>query len=136
MTSLPLFVTDPFDGFLRDCKHVIHDRDPSFIWGMDQVLTSSGIAPVITSVRSPNLNAYAERWIRSVRQECLDHVPIFCEQQLRWLLRHYTAWYNHERPHQGLDGQYIDRRDAVGDGQVICSSRLAGMLRHYTRTAA
>ena len=129
-------LTDPFDGFLRDCRHVIHDRDPSFLYGMDPVLRSSDITPTVTPPRSPNCNAYAERVIRTLREEALDRIPIFCEAQLRHVLREVVAWYNHERPHQGLDGAYIDRLDEVGDGPVTRSERLSGMLNHYSRAAA
>jgi len=129
------WLTDPIDGFLRDCTHVIHDRDPAFVYGMDPVLRATKIKPVVNPPRSPNLNAYAERWVKSVRNELLDNVPIFCERQLRYVLEEYAAWYNHERPHQGLDGAYIDRLDEVGQGEVLRTSRLTGLLNHYSRAA-
>jgi len=124
-------------GFLKDCRYLIHDREPTFIHQLDPILRSSGIKPKVTPVRSPNLNAFAERFVGSVRQDCLDHIPIFGERHLRHVLREYVAWYNHERPHQGLDGQYIDKQEPYREEGVIAKRfRLGGLLPHFYRAAA
>lgn len=128
-------LTDVFDGFIRDCTHLIHDQEPSFRSGMDPVLKSSGIKPIVIPPYSPNLNPHAERFVGSVRRDCLNHIPIFCEEQLAHVLKQYIEWYNHERPHQGLDGEYIERLDEVGDGPVEVTARLSGLLKHYSRAA-
>lgn len=123
-------------GFLRNCRYLIHDREPTFIHCLDPILHDSGITPKVMPVKSPNLNAFAERFVGSVRRDCLDHLPIFGEKHLRYVLREYVAWYNHERPHQGIDGEYIDKREPYReDGEVAKRLRLGGLLPHFYRAA-
>ncbi|MFW5829488.1 MAG: integrase core domain-containing protein [Planctomycetota bacterium] len=130
-------LTDCDNGFLRNCTHLIHDREPTFRHCLDPVLRSSGITPVVTPPRSPNLNAHAERFVRSVRDDCLDRIPILGERHLRHVLRHYVDWYNHERPHQGLDGAYIDKHEPHAElGRVLTRARLGGLLPHFYRAVA
>jgi len=124
-------------GFLKDCRYLIHDREPTFRHCLDPILRDSGITPKITPVKSPNLNAFAERFVGSVRRDCLDHTPIFSEKPLRYVLREYCAWYNQERPHQGLSGAYIDKHEpGHEDGVVTTRFRLGRLLPHFYRAAA
>jgi putative transposase len=87
--------------------------------------------------RSPNLNAYAERWVQTARQECLDRFVVFGEGRLRHLLREYVAHYNEERPHQRRDNLLLGGAGPdPGGGEVVCRERLGGLLKHYGRRAA
>ncbi len=97
-----------------------------------------GVEIVRLPARSPNLNAYAERFVLSVRTECLDCFIPLGERHLRGALREYVAHYHCERNHQGLGGRLIDPDEATGRtrGRVVARSRLGGLLRHYYRDAA
>jgi putative transposase len=83
-------------------RFLIHDRDAKFSGGCDHVFQSEGIAVIRTPVRAPNANAHAERWVGSVRRECLDRLPIFSRRQLEHVLRVYARHYNRHRPHRSL----------------------------------
>jgi transposase InsO family protein len=118
-------------------RFLIHDRDAKFPPGFDAVFASEGLGVVRTPYRAPNANAYAERWVRSARAECRDHLLIAGEGHLRRVLKEYVAHDNHARPHQGL----AERCSAVfpppvRDGPVHRRDRLGGLLRDYYREAA
>jgi transposase InsO family protein len=81
---------------------LIHDRDTKFNGGLDQVFQSEGITVIRTPVQAPNANAHAERWVGSVRRECLDRLLIFSRRQLEHVLRVYARHYNQHRPHRSL----------------------------------
>jgi len=98
---------DAEDGFLRNATHLIHDRDPLFTKAWTALLKSEGVNSVAIPARSPNCNPYAERFVKTVRSECLDHFVIFGERQLRHLLREFCAHYHGERFHQGLGGKLV-----------------------------
>ena len=80
-------LTDPVDGFLRTARYLIHDRDPLYTRVVADILMSSGVQPIRLPLRSPNLNAYAERFVRSIKEECLDRVVPLGEDHLRLLAR-------------------------------------------------
>jgi putative transposase len=83
------------------------------------------------------MNAFAERWVQSVRRECLDHFLVLGEDHLRYLLKEYEAHYNQERPHQGLGNlPLVTQSEPPSDGAIECSERLGGWLKHYYRNAA
>jgi len=84
------------------------------------------------------LNAFAERFVLSIKSECLDHFIVFGESHLRYLIDEYLAHYNHERPHQGIGNVPLEVSTECpqDDGTVICDERLGGLLRHYSRLAA
>ena len=84
-------------------RYLIHDRDSKFPQAFDTVFKSVGIKVRLTPSKTPNANAYAERWVRSVRQECLDHLLIWNEKHLGRMLIEYVKYFNKRRPHQGLD---------------------------------
>jgi len=89
--------------------------------------------------RSPNLNAYAERWVRSVKEECLSRVMLFGEVSLRHALTQYIEHYHHERNHQGKDNVLLFpavSQDAEGTGPIRCRERFGGLLKYYEREAA
>jgi transposase InsO family protein len=114
------------------------DRDSKYSLAFRTLLNDSGIEIVRLPPRSPNLNAYAERFVRSIKTECLGRMIFFGERSLRKATREYAAHYHKERNHQGLDNRLIDPADdkASCAGAVSCSARLGGVLRFYHRVAA
>ena len=90
------------DGAPGAVRFLLHDRDGKFPGSFDTVFQAEGIEIIRTPVRAPNANAVAERVVRSIRAECLDHLLILNQRHLRFVLKQYLAYYNHRRPHQGL----------------------------------
>ena len=92
------------------------------------------------SYRSPNLNAYVERFIQTIQVDCMDHFLIFGEKHFDYLVREYVEHYHTERPHQGLANGIVtgETLPAPPDSNdtVLCRTRLGGLLKHYHRTAA
>ena len=83
-------LTDAEDGFLLGTRYLIHDRDPLFTREFRQILGSAGVKTVKLPARSPDLNAYAERFVRSIREECLSRVIPLGERHLRWVIGEYV----------------------------------------------
>ena len=130
-------LTDAADGFLLGITHLIIDRDPVFTLGVRDILRHGGVMPVRLPRRSPNLNAFIERFIRSIREECLNRVIPLGEAHLRELIREYMAHYHEERPHQGLGGEFIQpAKDCAANGPLVRRARLGGLLNYYYREAA
>ena len=129
---------DDFDGFLRNHKYLIHDRDPLFTKSMIEMLASAGTKSIKLPPRSPNLNAYAERFVRSIKHECLDRIIPIGEKHLWRAVDAYVQHYNHDRPHQGVENVVLDPsfEPAKPDGKVICDEQLGGLIRSYRRDAA
>jgi putative transposase len=125
-------------GELINARYLIHDRDGKFTEGFDQILQSAGIEAIKLPPQSPNLNAYAERWIRSIRSECLEHLILFGERSLAYVVREYLAHHQRERNHQGLDNviPFPDERLKSKTGPITKSERLGGLLQFYYREAA
>jgi putative transposase len=121
----------------RALRFLLHDRDIKFPAGFDMVFASEGIKPILTPYRAPNANAYAERWVRSVREECLDRVLIINERHLKHMLTEYSQYYNCARPHQGI-GQEIpaSANHQPEQGPVQRRDVLGGLLHDYSRKAA
>ncbi len=121
----------------RTCRYLIHDRDTKFASAFDRVLAAEGLEIIRTPYRAPRANAYAERWVRSAREECLDHLLIAGEGHLQRVLAEYVAHYNQARPHQGLDQSCpIPLTPATPGGAVRRRDRLGGLLHEYYREAA
>ncbi len=131
-------VTDAFDGFLLDVRYLILDRDGIFTESFRELLKNAGVKPVRLPPRSPNLNAYAERFVRTIKESCLNRMIFFGEDSLRRAISEFLEYYHHERNHQGLGNRLIDPQEEVGttDGSVECRERLGGLLRYYHRQAA
>ena len=116
---------------------LIHDRDTKFTASFDTVFESEGIEIVLTPPQAPNANAYAERWIRSVREECLDHLLILSQRSLNNVLTEYIDYYNRARPHQGLQQQTpIPYIQGPFEGPIRHRKVLGGLIRDYYRDAA
>jgi transposase InsO family protein len=127
-----------FTGLFERVRFLIHDRDSKFSGTFDEIFRSEGINVIHTPIRAPQANAYAERFVRTVRAECLDWLLIIGRRHLESVLRIYTAHYNRERPHRGLallspeatnaarppTGREITRRD-----------RLGGLIHEYRAAA-
>ncbi len=130
-------LTDYVDGFFRLSTHVILDRDTKHL-PLRQILESSNIELVVLPPRSPNLNAHLERFMRSLKSECLDRVIFFGEASLGRALREFGEHFHHERNHQGLGNRIIDAGTEVSrtQGEVQCRERLGGLLGYYYRNAA
>ena len=138
MEQLARNLTDPVDGCLRSARYLIHDRDPLYTRVFGEILESSGVQPIRLPPKSPNLNAYAERFVRSIKEECLTRVVPLGERHLRCLVREYVAHDHRERNHQGLDNQLLQRPPPPvrPDADVRRRERLGGLLNFYHREAA
>jgi len=126
-------------GFLSAGQYLIHDRDGKYCPAFQQLIDTAGITRVPLPPRSPNLNAYAERWVRSVKEECLSRLILFGEASLRHALTQYVAHFHHERNHQGKGNVLLFPAvspDAECQGPMQCRERLGGLLKYYTREAA
>lgn len=128
---------DDFDGFLRHHTHLIHDRDPLFTQAMADILGACGVQPIKLPPRSPNLNAYAERFVRSIKHECLNRLIPIGERHLQAAIDAYADHYNRTRPHQALGNELLapSSESATNDGTVVCDERLGGLIRSYQRAA-
>ena len=138
MKQIARNLTGVDDGFLNGAHYLIHDRDPLFTEAFGEVLGSSGVGMVKLPARSPNLNAYAERFVRSIKSECLAQIIPLGERHLRTAVKEYTEHYHLERNHQGLDNELIEKPsdDLDVNGAVECRERLGGVLKYYDRRAA
>jgi transposase len=141
MKQIARNLLDPVDGFLRNASHLIHDRDPVFTEAWTALLETGGVTCVPIPARSPNCNPHAERFVKSIRSECLDRFVIFGERHLRHLIREFAAHYHTERYHQGLGSQIImptpsPSNDNASLGAIGRRSRLGGLLNFYRREAA
>jgi hypothetical protein len=126
-------------GFLSPGQYLIHDRDTKFWAAFQHIIDEAGIERVALPPRSPNLNAYAERWVRSVKEECLAHLMLFGEAALYRTLNEYVEHYHHERNHQGKGNVLLFPAVSRGTehvGLIRCHERLGGLLKYYEREAA
>ena len=129
-------LVDDFDGFLRNHCYLILDRDPLFTSQFHVMLKSAGIEPIKLPPRSPNLNAHAERFVRSIKDECLSKIVPIGEHHLRRAVEEYAEHYHFERNHQGLDNDLIDGMpESIPVDDVVRRDRLGGILRSYHRAA-
>jgi hypothetical protein len=138
LTPLARNLTDPFDGFLKDMTHLVLDRDPLYCAAFCKVLEEAGVTIVRTPPRTPNMNAFAERFVRSIKEECLSKLIPLGEAHLRRAIRDFVEHYHAERNHQGLGNRLIAPAPGVGsrEGEIVVDERLGGLLRHYRRRPA
>jgi transposase InsO family protein len=127
-------------GFLESRRYLIHDRDTKFTDSFRAIVKSGQVEPLKLPARSPNLNAYAERWVKSVKEECLSKLILFGEASLRRVLREYMTHFHQERNHQGRGNVLLfplnPQSVAGSDRPVHCRERLGGLLKYYHREAA
>jgi transposase InsO family protein len=126
-------------GFLSPGQYLIHDRDTKFCPAFQQIIDDAGVTRVPLPPRSPNLNAYAERWIRSVKDEALSRMILFGDASLRHVLNEYVDHYHQERNHQGKGNVLLFPSSSLAggdDGPMQRRERLGGLLKYYERKAA
>jgi len=108
MVQMARNLTDPFCGFLKDKKYLIHDRDVFYTQPFTQTLKAGGVKPIKSMPLAPNFSPFVERFIRSIKSECLDRMIILGEAHLRYVISEYVQHYHTERAHQGLDNNLIE----------------------------
>ena len=140
MKQIARNVTSEEWGFLDNCRYLIHDRDPKYCKSFRNIIESGDVKTLPLPARSPNLNAFAERWVKSVKDECLSKLILFGEKSLRRALREYLTHFHTERNHQGKNNillfpvaTMVENRI---DGSINCKERLGGLLKYYHREAA
>jgi transposase InsO family protein len=131
-------LVDAVRGFLLDKRYLILDRDPVYTAQFRRLLRDSGVTPLRLPTKSPNLNAHAERFVRSIREDCLNHLVLLGEGHLRTVVREYVAHYHAERNHQGIGNELIEPAALLHatSGKVRRRRRLGGLLSYYEREAA
>jgi putative transposase len=120
---------------LEGLKILIRDRDSKFTAAFDAVFASEGVRMIRTPVRTPVANAYAERFVRTLRRECLDWLLIYNEPHLDSVLHEYVGHYNSERPHRALGLRPPDPPERPISGRIERRNRLGGLLHEYQRAA-
>ena len=126
-------------GYLNGCRYVLHDRDTKFCASFRFLLAGGGVKTIPLPARSPNLNATAERWVRSAKEECLSKLILFGESALSRALAEFSAHFHGERNHQGKGNKLLfpepgDESKSRGDA-VARRHRLGGLLKYYGRLA-
>jgi transposase InsO family protein len=121
---------------LRGKRYLIHDRDPLYTKQFREALAGTGVKTIRLPARSPNLNAYAERFVRTIKESCLHQVILFGEDGLRRMLRQFLTHYDGERNHQGLGNKLLSVTPTNCTGEVERRQRLGGLLNYYYRKAA
>ena len=130
-------LTDPVDGFLRDRQFLILDRDSKFTARSRRVLADAGVTLLTTAYQAPDMNAFAERWVQTVKRECLERLILFGPGHLQRALQEFVAHYHLERPHQGLGNRVLTGSavESPKAGEVVVDERLGGLLRSYRYSA-
>lgn len=127
-------------GWDRDPpRYLIHDRDSRYGTGFDRRVRRLGIKQIRTPVKAPRANALAERWVRSARTECLDHLFLVNERHLQRVLEEYVAYFNEWRPHRGLGQRAPSGSDppamSIPAGKIIGRPVLGGLHHVYQQAA-
>jgi transposase InsO family protein len=137
MRQMAWNLTDPETGFLSEGMLLLHDRDAKYTAHFDRILNASGVETLKLPARSPNLNSHAERFVRSVKEQCLNRMIITSQNQLRKALKEYVEYYNHERCHQGLGNRIPEPGHGAGtefpEGKIRRKQHLGGLLNFYFR---
>ena len=138
MMQIAKNLTDPFEGFFRDKRLLIIDRDTKYCEAFRHLLEMSRVRLVRLPARSPNLNAFAERFVRSIKTECTERLIFLGEQSLRYAIGEYLEHFNEERPHQGIGNRppMAPGTSAYPVQRIDCKERLGGLLRSYRGMAA
>ena len=127
-------------GYLDNCRYLIHDRDTKYCQSFRDIIESGDVKTLPLPARSPNLNAFSERWVKSIKDDCLSKLILFGETSLRRVLHDYLIHYHAERNHQGKSNVLLFptamQAKNRGDGSVGCKERLGGLLKYYHREAA
>lgn len=124
---------DCFEGKLNRYEYLIHDNAPLFRGRFADFLIGAGCKPKRTRPYCPEQNGYIESFIKTFKYECLNHLILSTDEQLRYVVREFLLYYNHERPHSGLGGRMIDPWPQDEDGEIVMFSRLGGLLKSYRK---
>jgi putative transposase len=123
--------------------HLLIDHDTKYAASFDAVFEAADVEVKRVGPRAPNMNAYAERFVQTLRNECLDHFLILGEKHLAHIVKEFVTYYNENRPHQGKGNRPLPDADTdeppirtFPSGEVKCRERLGGLLKHYYRAAA
>jgi putative transposase len=136
MRQVALTLTAADDGSLSRHGVLICDRDANWRLPLRERLNESGIRVVQTPYQAPNASAYAERFVRSIKEECLTRVIPLGERHFRWTIAEFMAHYHGERNHQGVDNELLDGAPPANGGHRIRRrQRLGGLLNYYARAA-
>jgi putative transposase len=136
MEQIARNLTDYEDGFLKDKRYLIHDRDPLYTKEFKNIIESSSVECIKLPSRSPNLNSLCERFVLSIKSECLNVLILSSVKQLEYAVNSYVSYYHHERIHQSL-GRIIEPIHKTDDNaEIVCLERLGGLLKSYHRLAA
>jgi len=130
-------LVDAADGFALRKTHLIIDRDTKYAEGFRELLESAGLKIVLCPPRVPQCNAYAERFVRSIKEECLSRLVFFSEGHLRKTISIFIGHYRHRRNHQGIENKLIEPQVSLPKvGRIRCQKKLGGMLNYYYRAVA
>ncbi|MFT4538584.1 MAG: putative transposase [Planctomycetota bacterium] len=135
MAQVARNLIDCMDGFLGGHRFLICDRDTKFTKQFKHALEAAGVEVLLTPVMVPNCNAYAERFVFSIKSECTNRVVFFGERHFREAVTSHLEHYHFERAHQGLGNLRIESGTSDGAGNVECVERLGGLLKCYRRAA-
>ena len=118
-------------------RYLIRDRDRKFTSMFDSIMKAEGIEMCPLPVRSPNLNAFIERFIQTLKIECLSRFVILGEKHSNYLTREFVDYYHRQRPHQSKENAPLIPSDTPpSKGDIVCEERLGGVITHYYRKAA
>ena len=138
MKQMARNLTDGLNGFLSGCRYLIHDRASLFSQDFRMILRAAGVDSVRLPARSPNLNAFAERFVRTIEESCLERLILIGESLLHRATSQFVLHYRRERNHQGLENKIIrpEFTPFPTAGAIKCRRRLGGLLNYYHREAA
>ena len=138
MAQIARNLTDVVEGFFTGKRYLIHDRDPLYTKEFLGIVAGSGIRAIKLPPRSPNLNAYAERFVRTIKESCLDQMIFFGEDMLRNAIRELVTHYHLERNHQGVENRLLVPLEITSTRTLVVQKRerLSGLLNYYYREAA
>lgn len=132
MKQMARNLTDCEDGFLLECRYLIHERATLFTGDFTPILERMGVKSVHLPARLPNMNAFAERFVRTIKSECLSRMILIGAGALRRAVGQFFEYYHGERSHQGLESKVIEAEFAsTSEGKVECCEWLVGSLRYY-----
>ncbi len=136
MAQIARNLTDGEDGFLNGKRFLIVDRDTKFSPRFKSILDGYGVEILLTAYLAPNMNAYAERFVKSIKSECLDQMIFLGRESLVRAIAEYVVHYQEERTHQGIGNELISGVAPRDAGSIEVRERLGGLLKYYHRKVA
>jgi len=136
MEQIARNLTDCEEGFLNGKCFFIIDRDAIFAPRFKSIIRGSGVENLLTAYQAPNMNAYAERFVRSIKSECLYQMILLGRDSLVLAIAEYAAHYHDERSHQGIGNEIVNGAKAEGEGDIEARERLGGLLKYHHKRAA